>query len=75
VCGKSPAQVLLRWHLQRGDAVIPKSFRPERVRENIDVFDFTLTAEQTDAIDALDTGLRSGPDPEKRQRTTASDGD
>ena len=68
--GKSPAQVLLRWHLQRGDAVIPKSFRPERVRENFDVFDFTLTAEQTTAIEALDTGVRSGPDPQQRQRAT-----
>ena len=62
--GKSPAQVMLRWHLQQGRQVIPKSVTPSRIAENIDVFDFELTAEQLDAIDALDTGIRGGPEPE-----------
>ena len=59
-----PAQVMLRWHLQQGRQVIPKSVTPSRIAENIDVFDFDLTADQLDAIDALDTGIRGGPDPE-----------
>ncbi|GAA0923531.1 aldo/keto reductase [Streptomyces thermoalcalitolerans] len=62
--GKSPAQVVLRWHLQLGTIVIPKSVTPTRIRENIDVFDFTLTDEEMDAIAALDRGLRTGPDPD-----------
>jgi diketogulonate reductase-like aldo/keto reductase len=62
--GRSPAQVMLRWHLQAGRQVIPKSTNPERVRHNIDVFDFELTPEQIHAIDALDTGRRGGPDPD-----------
>ncbi|MGB3442072.1 MAG: aldo/keto reductase [Actinophytocola sp.] len=61
--GRSPAQVMLRWHLQQGRSVIPKSTKPARIAENFDVFDFELTAEQLDAIDALDTGKRGGPDP------------
>ena len=61
--GKSAAQVMLRWHLQLGRSAIPKSVREERIRENFDVFDFELSAEQLRAIDALDTGVRSGPDP------------
>jgi 2,5-diketo-D-gluconate reductase A len=52
--GKSPAQVVLRWHLQKGFIVFPKSVRAERLRENIDVFDFTLTDAEVDAIDGLD---------------------
>lgn len=52
--GKTPAQVILRWHLQRGIVVIPKSTHVERMRENIDVFDFTLTAEDMTAISSLD---------------------
>lgn len=52
--GKSPAQVVLRWHLQKGNIVFPKSVRPERIRENLDVFDFTLDDAQMAAIDALD---------------------
>ena len=52
--GKTPAQVMLRWHLQRGVVVIPKSTHIERMRENLDVFDFTLTAEDMAAIAALD---------------------
>ncbi len=62
--GKTPAQVMLRWHLQQGRSVIPKSTKPERIAENLDVFDFDLTSEELAAIDALDTGRRGGPDPE-----------
>ncbi len=62
--GKSPAQVMLRWHLQQHRQVIPKSVTPSRIAENIDVFDFTLTDDQLAAIDALDTGVRGGPEPE-----------
>jgi len=62
--GKSPAQVMLRWGLQEGRQVIPKSTKPARIAENIDVFDFELTPEQLAAIDALDTGKRGGPEPE-----------
>ena len=61
---KTPAQVMLRWHLQQGRSVIPKSTKPERITENIDVFDFELTTEELAAIDALDTGQRGGPEPE-----------
>jgi diketogulonate reductase-like aldo/keto reductase len=61
---KSPAQVMLRWHLQEGRQVIPKSTKPARIAENIDVFDFELTDDQLAAIDALDTGRRGGPEPE-----------
>jgi len=62
--GKSSAQVMLRWHLQEGRSAIPKSVRPERIAENFDVFDFELTREQVAAIDALDTGVRGGPEPD-----------
>ncbi|MCR2783105.1 MULTISPECIES: aldo/keto reductase [unclassified Microbacterium] len=61
--GKTPAQVMLRWHVQEGRSAIPKSVRPERIRENFDVFDFELGAEDLAAIDGLDTGVRRGPDP------------
>jgi diketogulonate reductase-like aldo/keto reductase len=61
--GKSPAQVMLRWHLQQGRSVIPKSTKPERIAENFDVFDFDLTGDQIAAIDALDTDQRGGPEP------------
>ncbi len=61
--GKSPAQVMLRWGLQQGRQVIPKSVNPERIAENIDVFDFELTGDELAAIDALDTGRRGGPAP------------
>ncbi|WP_214416672.1 aldo/keto reductase [Sphaerisporangium fuscum] len=62
--GKSPAQVILRWHLQLGNVVIPKSVTPERIRENIDVFDFALTDDDMAAIKPLDNGTRVGPDPD-----------
>ncbi|WP_227983662.1 aldo/keto reductase [Nocardia spumae] len=62
--GKTPAQVLLRWGLQQGRSVIPKSTRPQRIAENFQVFDFDLTADELAAIDALDTGRRGGPEPE-----------
>jgi diketogulonate reductase-like aldo/keto reductase len=62
--GKSAAQVMLRWHLQEGRSAIPKSVKPSRIAENFDVFDFELTREQIAAIDALETGVRGGPDPE-----------
>jgi diketogulonate reductase-like aldo/keto reductase len=61
--GKSPAQVMLRWGLQEGRSVIPKSTKPARIAENIDVFDFELSAEEISAIDGLDTGRRGGPEP------------
>ncbi|RYU14354.1 aldo/keto reductase [Nocardioides iriomotensis] len=60
---KSPAQVMLRWHLQQGRQVIPKSVTPARIAENIDVFDFALTEDELATIDALDTGRRGGPEP------------
>jgi diketogulonate reductase-like aldo/keto reductase len=62
--GKSPAQVMLRWGLQQGRSVIPKSTKPARIRENLDVFDFELTGEDLAALDALETGKRGGPEPE-----------
>jgi len=63
--GKTAAQVMLRWQLQHGRSVIPKSTKPERIAENFDVFDFELNADQVGAIDALDTGVRGGPEPEE----------
>jgi len=61
--GKTPAQVMLRWHLQQGRSVIPKSTHAQRIAENVDIFDFELTEEQLAAIDGLDTGRRGGPEP------------
>jgi diketogulonate reductase-like aldo/keto reductase len=63
--GKTPAQVVLRWHVQHGVSVIPKSVRPERIAENFDIFDFSLSQGEVASIDALDTGVRGGPDPEQ----------
>lgn len=61
--GRTPAQVVLRWHLQQGRIAIPKSVTPSRIRENLDVFGFDLEPEELSAIDALDRGARTGPDP------------
>jgi 2,5-diketo-D-gluconate reductase A len=61
--GKTPAQVMLRWHLQEGRSAIPKSVREERIAENFDVFDFELAPTELEAIDGLDTGVRGGPEP------------
>ncbi|MGO8860662.1 MAG: aldo/keto reductase [Acidimicrobiales bacterium] len=61
---KTPAQVMLRWGLQHGRSVIPKSTKPNRIAENINVFDFELSADEMTAIDGLDTGRRGGPEPE-----------
>jgi 2,5-diketo-D-gluconate reductase A len=66
--GKTPAQVVLRWHIDRGDIVFPKSMRPERMSENFDLFDFSLTGDDLAAISALDRGERVGPDPETFDR-------
>jgi diketogulonate reductase-like aldo/keto reductase len=61
--GKTPAQVMLRWHLQQGRSAIPKSTRPQRIAENINICDFELTDEQLAAIDGLDIDRRGGPEP------------
>jgi len=70
--GRTPAQVMLRWHLQQGRQVIPKSVTPSRIAENFAVFDFDLVADELAAIDALDTGIRGGPAPEQISRETFS---
>ncbi|MDY7541254.1 MULTISPECIES: aldo/keto reductase [unclassified Cryobacterium] len=62
--GKSAAQVVIRWHLELGDIVIPKSVTPSRIRENLDVFDFALDAADLAAIATLDSGERTGRDPD-----------
>ncbi|WGL52288.1 aldo/keto reductase [Nocardioides sp. BP30] len=64
--GKSPAQVVLRWHLDRGDIIFPKSTHRERLAENIDIFDFALSADEVTALNALDKGetARTGPNPD-----------
>ena len=62
--GKSPAQVVLRWHIERGDIVFPKSVTPARIKENFAIFDFELSGEDVEAITALDKNERSGPDPD-----------
>lgn len=63
--GRTPAQVMLRWHLQQGRSAIPKSVTPHRIAENFAVTDFELSAEQLARLDALDTGRRGGPDPDE----------
>ncbi|PZF07078.1 aldo/keto reductase [Curtobacterium sp. MCLR17_040] len=62
--GKTPAQVMLRWHVQQGRNAIPKSTNPGRIAENFAVFDFALTDDELARLDALDTGRRNGPDPD-----------
>ena len=63
--GKSPAQVVIRWHLQLGNVVIPKSVTPARIASNFDVFDFELSRPEMAAIEELDAGRRVGPDPDR----------
>jgi diketogulonate reductase-like aldo/keto reductase len=63
--GKSPAQILIRWCVEKGFVVIPRSRRPERIRENADVYDFALDATNMDELDALDEELTTGWDPER----------
>jgi 2,5-diketo-D-gluconate reductase A len=60
---KTPAQTILRWHLQIGNVVIPKSVTPERIRENIEIFDFDLSEDDLAALARLESGERTGPDP------------
>ncbi|MEU8677612.1 aldo/keto reductase [Streptomyces sp. NPDC048560] len=60
----TPAQVVLRWHLQTGNVVIPKSVTPQRIHQNLDVFGFELTADDIEAVASLDSGMRTGPDPD-----------
>jgi 2,5-diketo-D-gluconate reductase A len=64
--GRTPAQTVLRWHIERGDIIFPKSVTPARVRENLELFDFELSADDTAAISALDRGEqgRTGPNPD-----------
>ena len=62
--GKSAAQIILRWNIDLGVVVIPKSVTPSRIKDNIELFDFELTAEDIAAIDALNQNKRSGPDPD-----------
>jgi 2,5-diketo-D-gluconate reductase A len=61
---KTPAQVVLRWHIERGDIVFPKSVTPDRIRENFDIFDFELSGAEVEAISALNRNERTGPDPD-----------
>ncbi len=62
--GRTPAQVVLRWHVQRGDVVFPKSVTPSRMQENFELFDFELATEDVAALTGLDRGERTGPDPD-----------
>ena len=70
---KTPAQAIIRWHLQLGNVVIPKSVTPERIEENFDVFDFELSDGQMEAIRELDAGKRIGPDPDTFVRPKGSE--
>jgi len=63
--GKTPAQVVLRWHIDSGRSAIPKSVTPARIAQNLNVFDFALTADDIAAIDGLDTGVRGGPNQDE----------
>lgn len=62
--GKTPAQVMLRWHIQNGVVAIPKSVNPERIAENSNIWDLKLSTDEMAAIEALDTGIRGGPEPD-----------
>ncbi|MFJ9785666.1 aldo/keto reductase [Amycolatopsis sp. NPDC101161] len=62
--GRTPAQIVLRWHLQLGTVVIPKSVTPSRIEENFDVFGFTLSEDEIESLSPLDRGERTGPDPD-----------
>ena len=62
--GQSPAQVVLRWHIERGDIIFPKSVTASRIRENFDIFGFELSGEDVEAISALNKDERTGPDPD-----------
>ena len=61
---RTPGQIVLRWHVELGNVVFPKSMTPSRIEENIDIFDFELLAEEVERIEALDRGMRTGPDPD-----------
>jgi len=61
---RTPAQVVIRWQLQLGNVVIPKSVTPERIEQNFDVFDFDLADPEMQAMERLDAGRRTGPDPD-----------
>jgi diketogulonate reductase-like aldo/keto reductase len=67
---KTPAQIVLRWHVELGNVVIPKSVTPSWIRENIDIFDFALTADDLAAFRSLDRGARTGPDPDGGAKPT-----
>jgi 2,5-diketo-D-gluconate reductase A len=62
--GKTAAQVVLRWHIERGDIVFPKSVNPARIKENLDIFDFELSGEDVEAVTSLNRDERTGPDPD-----------
>jgi diketogulonate reductase-like aldo/keto reductase len=64
--GRTPAQVVLRWHLQLGNVVIPKSTTPSRIRENLALFEFELSDADMVALSGLEAGMRLGPDPDER---------
>jgi len=66
--GKTAAQIVLRWHIELGNVVFPKSVTVERLHENIDVFDFELSADELAQIEAVDRGERTGPDPDEFTR-------
>ena len=69
--GKTPAQVVIRWHLELGNIVFPRSVTPARIKENLDVFDFHLTDDEMEQIEELDAGERTGPDPDTFVRPPA----